>query len=300
MNQYTNRHLPLFGQIAKSTQKFGKMMGIAAFSASILALSQPTVAGDIDQKPALLVIGASGIDGRLPINDNMDSVLGGVAVNYGSFLGLGPALIRTRELPGFVINEAQAGAGTFDRLGCNPGPECGPGWWTGFDKQFERALARVTVRDPANPANVLYYNADYLVIGVANDCLHSDAFGIPQSETQPCTTAELNAVIDRLIAIGDDALELGITPIYNIYGECADNSDTVEFWGLQWWIDEAECNQLKDLHRTRIAAELPDALLVDVWQGATGLADGHADYKSSMRAAKRIAKAIKKHRKGKK
>ncbi|HEC84269.1 MAG: SGNH/GDSL hydrolase family protein [Candidatus Parabeggiatoa sp. nov. 1] len=300
MNKYTNTHSPI-GKNAKSIQKFSKKMGIAAFSAAMLALSQSAVAENDDDLPALLVIGASGVSGNTPINDNMDSVLGGVAVNYGSFLALGDALIRIRQLPGFVINEGQAGAGTFDRLGCNPGPECGPGWWTSFDKQFDRALARVTMYDPENPANILGYNAEYVVIGIPNDCLHSDAFGIPQSETQPCTLEEFNAVIDRLIAVGQRALDLGITPIYNIYPECSQETqdNAIKNWGLSWWIDVEECEGLRYLHRTRIAAELPDALVEDVWRGFTTSADGmHADRKTSMRAARRIARAIKKHRRG--
>ena len=295
MNKNTQTHL--VGNQAKSTHKLSKIMGIAA--AGLLALNQSAIAGGLDDEPALLVIGASGVDGQLPINDNMDAILGGVAINYGSFMALGDALIRTPELPGFVINEGQAGAGTFDRVGCNP--ECGPGWWTGFDKQFDRAVARVTIRDPANPANIVGYNAQYMVIGIANDCLHSDAFGIPMDQTQPCALEEINVVVDRFIALGQRALNLGITPIYNIYPACSEETEATaaESWGLLWWIDVEDCNYLRDLHRTRIAAELPDALLVDVWRGSTPSADGmHADRQSSMRAAHRIARAIKQHRNG--
>ena len=297
INKYTNTQSPIIGPKAQSPHKLSKIMGIAA--AGLLALNQSAIAGGLDDEPALLVIGASDVSGKTPINDNMNAVLGGVAVGYGSFLALGDALIRTPELPGFVINEGQAGAGTFDRVGCNP--ECGPGWWTGLDKQFDRALARVTMRDPENPANILGYNADYILIGGANDCLHSDAFGVPMDETQPCTLDELNIVIDRQIALGQRALNLGITPIYNIHGACSEETaiNAVESWGLLWWMDVATCNVYRDLHRTRIADELPDALLVDAWRGFTTTSDGlHADSRTSMRAAHRIARAIKQHRNG--
>lgn len=299
MNKYTNTHSPIFGKNAKSTQKFSKMIGVAAFTASFLATSQSAVAAEAEQQPALLVIGASGESGRLPLNDNMEGPFYGLAINFGSYLSLGAALIRTPELPGFVINEAQAGASTFDRLGCNPGPSCGPGSWLGYNKQFDKALARVTVRDPENPANVLYYNADYMVIGMANDCLHSDAFGIPQTETQPCTFGELNAYIDRLIAVGQRALDLGITPIYTVYPpSSAENlSLGAEVYGFEWMLDEVGYNELRDLHRTRLNAELPDALVLDAWRDFTPIpGDTHADSKSSMKAARRIAQAIKKHR----
>ena len=299
MNKYTNTPSPLIGPKAQSRHKLSKIMGITA--AGLLALNQSAIAGGLDDEPALLVIGASNVNGNSPINyinGYMVPVLGGVAVNAGSYLSLGDALIRTPELPGFVINEGQAGATTFDRLSCVPGPTCGPGWWTGFDKQFDRALMRVAVRDPQNPLNVLYFNADYVVIGIPNDCLHSGAFDVPQTETQPCSSEEFNGVIDRIIAVGQRALDLGITPIYNIAPECSEEmgQEIVEMFGLLWWIDVEGCNEYRDLYHTRIAAELPDALLVDAWRGYTTLDSLHPNRQTAIKTAHRIARAIKQHR----
>jgi hypothetical protein len=249
------------------------------------------------QQPAILVIGASFSDGRTPINDNMLSPSGGGSVNFGSYLALGAALIRTRtrSLPGFVINEAQAGATTFDRLSCNPVFGCIG--WQGYDKQFDKALARVTVRNPLNLAEVLCYNAKYVVLTIANDCLHSGAFMIPQEETQPCALDELNAYLDRLIAIGERALELGITPIYDKYPAYSEMNLplTQQVYGMNWILDKEGYNALRDLHRARIAAELPDALVVDMWRKFTPISDGlHPNSKTSMRAASRIGTAINK------
>ena len=249
-----------------------------------------------EQQPAILVIGASFSDGRSPINDNMLSPTGGGAINFGSYMALGAALIRTRtrSLPGFVINEAQAGATTFDRLSCHPVVGCIG--WQGYDKQFKKALARVTVRDlPNNPTDVLCYNAKYVVLTIANDCLHSGAFGIPQNEAQRCTVKELNDYVDRLIAVGEDALELGITPIYDKYAAYSDLNLPLaqQVYGMNWILDEKGYNELRDLHSARIAAELPDALVVDMWRNFTPIGDGlHPNSETSMRAASRIGTAI--------
>lgn len=247
------------------------------------------------QQPAILVIGASFSDGRSPINDNMLSPSGGGAVNFGSYLALGAALTRIHRLPGFIINEAQAGATTFDRLSCNPGPDCSPIGWQGYDKQFDKALARVTVRNPLNPAEVLCYNAQYVVLTIANDCLHSGAFLIPQSETQPCTQDELTVYINKLIAVGQRALDLGITPIYDKYPAYSEMNLLIaqQLYGMEWILDEKQYNELRDLHNTRIAADLPDALIVDMWRKFTPTNDGlHPNSKTSMRAAHRILRAI--------
>ena len=74
----------------------------------------------------ILVIGASFANGSTPFNDNLEAPLGGIAVGFGSYLSLGDALIRNSTVSGFVINEAQAGATTFDRESCLP-EVCGPG-----------------------------------------------------------------------------------------------------------------------------------------------------------------------------
>lgn len=246
--------------------------------------------------PAILVIGASFENGVTPFNDNLEAPLGGISVGAGSYLSLGNALARTPLLDGFIINEAKAGATTFDRLSCNPGPGCGPAGWQGFNKQFEKALARVTIRNPADPSQVLFHNADYILIGTANDCLHSDAFGIPQSQSTRCTGEELNGYVDRLIAPGKTALSLGITPIYcplPAYDEM-DLPLMASLFGLSWILNEQEYNEMRDLISTRLKNELPGALIVNAWENYTHLGDGiHPSPKTAEQAAHRIAQAIK-------
>lgn len=246
--------------------------------------------------PAILVIGTSFENAVTPFNDALAAPLGGISVGAGSYLSLGNALARTPLLDGFIINEAQAGATTFDRLNCNPGPECGPAGWQGFDKQFEKALARVTVRNPADPSQVLFYNADYIVIGAANDCLHSDAFGILQSESAHCTGEELNGYVDRLIAPGRAALSMGITPVYYpmpAYDEI-DLPLMASLFGLRWILNEHDYNEMRDLISTRLKNELPDALIVNAWENYTHIGDGlHPSPKTVEQAAHRIAQAIK-------
>jgi len=63
--------------------------------------------------------------------------------------------------------------------------------------------------------------------------------------------------------------------------------------GLLWRIGEDDYNEMRDLHMTRISEEMPGAILLDMWKGFVPMADGvHPDYKTTKRAANRIAKAI--------
>jgi hypothetical protein len=102
--------------------------------------------------------------------------------------GPGPATIES----GHVVNEAQAGACTFARLACGPA-QCGPAGWDSYETQLTRAIMRVT-----NPFTVpVKVNARYVVVTMANDCLHSDAAGIPQLQTVPCSYQQLDEVASR-------------------------------------------------------------------------------------------------------
>lgn len=245
--------------------------------------------------PAILVIGASYENAQSPFNDSLEAPVGGVAVNLGSYLSLGNGLARTQFLDGFVINEAQAGATSFDRLSCTSGQACGPAGWQGFDKQFTKALARVTVRNPADPAQVLSCNADYVLIGLANDCLHSDAFGVHQDQTASCTTSELNAYADRIISTGRTALSKGITPIYYQMPAYDDLNLPLmlSLYGLRWIVDEREYNTMRTLIWSRLKHELPQALLVKAWENFTHIGDGlHPSPRTVEIAAHRIALAI--------
>ncbi|WP_445365942.1 SGNH/GDSL hydrolase family protein [Microbulbifer sp. ANSA001] len=278
--------------------KLNKGFLFLAFISSII-LSESLLA-EMKEDTVILTIGASFTDGRIPINDDFNSPLGGIAISAGKYLSLHQALIRQKSLSGYVINEAQAGATTFNRLGCNPGPDCGPGFWFGYENQLNRALMRVAVPDPSQPSGVKY-NASYAVITIANDCLHSDAFGIPQDQAQPCDTSQLNAYIDRLIAVGQTALNKGITPIYDIMPawEDIDLSTTAALFGLHWIMNEQQYNELRELHYNRLSSELPGAEVLNIWEGFHPLPDGlHPTDKTTQKAARRIANYIRFHNSG--
>ena len=264
-----------------------------AFAAACSALWAGSVqaAKDKASERPLLVIGASYSEGKTPFNNGL-APLGGISVGFGSYLSLGHALIREPLLPGHLINEAQAGATTFARPYCAPGaPTCGPASWDSYLTQFERALARV-----AQPPTFTTYNARYVVITTPNDCLHADSSGIPQSQAQPCTPAQLNAVADRLIAVGQAALAKGITPVYDTYPRYQD-LDLPLFrnsFGLAWVIGESDYGMLRDLCRTRIAAEVSGAVVLDIWKDLRHIGDGiHPDEATVKRAARAVAQELK-------
>lgn len=248
--------------------------------------------------PNVLVIGASYGNAAIPFDDQLQAPLGGIAVNFGDYLSLGNALVAEKKINGRVINEAQAGATTFPRLACPPpaapDPTCGPAGWQGYQTQLDKAVARTAVPDPATGA-VLEYKATHVVITIPNDCLHSDSRGIPQAVAQPCTASELNEVATRLIAVGQSALDKGITPVYTVYPAYSslDLPFTESAFGFAWVIDEQGYNYLRSNTAQRIRHELPGALVVDAWKGFTHMGDGlHPDERSTRKAADRIAKAI--------
>ncbi|MFT4924436.1 MAG: hypothetical protein ACI8WB_000514 [Phenylobacterium sp.] len=256
------------------------------------------VASSAMAEAPILMVGASYGSAVTPFNDALQAPQGGTSVSSGSYLSLGNALIRNKSLSGHVINEAQAGATTFDRLFCRA--ECVEGVvWHGNETQFTKALARVAFADPVTGET--RYNADYLVVVTGNDCLHSGAMGIPHSETSPCTLDQVHEHVDRLISLGQMALDKGITPIF-LDLPAYNDLDLPHFgsvFGLQWVIDEPTYNAMISVSYDRINAELPDAVQLKVWKKFNVLADGiHPDDKSTKRAAKRIARYIRSHRQG--
>jgi hypothetical protein len=243
----------------------------------------------------IILVGASYAHGATPYNDELEAPLGGISVGFGDYLSLGNALVRNRSLSGHVINEAAGGATTFDRMVCNP--TCTPSvMWQGYEKQLTKALGRVTAYDPlTGEANI---NAKYVFIALPNDCMHSDAFGIPQSQAQPCGTAELNELVDRLIALGQRVLDLGLTPVFNIPPtyEQLDLALFRDLFGLNWSMDKANYDEMLNIRATRIAAELPGAVQLKIWQKFVHLGDGiHPNRRSVIHAAKKIAKFIRRN-----
>ncbi len=248
------------------------------------------VAQQLPSQLPLLIIGASYAEAKTPFA-NGTAPLGGAAVQLGSYLSLGNALVRNHKLPGHVINEAQAGATSFARPSCAPGAStCGPAGWDSYQTQLERAIARVAV-----PPALTTLNAKYVLIIKPNDCMHADAFGIPQSLAQPCTLADMNASVDRMLAAGRYAVERGLTPIYDVM-PAYDALDLPLFrtrYGLQWVIGEADYNEFRTLHRTRIQNELPEAIVLDIWKDFVHLGDGlHPNAETSTHAANIIAKKL--------
>ncbi|MDK2593788.1 hypothetical protein [Pseudoalteromonas obscura] len=245
------------------------------------------------EEAPLLLIGASFANAKMPYFDNLQAPLNGIAINSGRYLSLGNALIREPRLSGHLINEGQAGATTFDRLTCFPGPECvGPGW-EGYEKQFTKALSRVTSFSGE-------ISARYIVIVRGNDCNHPDAFGIPMSETSECTLEQMHTYIDTFVNVANRALAAGITPIFSK----APDYDAIDWETLRqrfnwpWIISKDNYDTFSELRLNRLKNEVPDAIFLDIWRGFEPMDDGlHPNRKTMQRAAKRIAKAIKKHRK---
>lgn len=251
---------------------------------------QTAAAQQLPSQYPLLVIGASYAEAKTPFS-NGAAPLGGIAVGLGSYLSLGNALVRDNRLNGHVINEAQAGATTFGRPFCAPGAAtCGPAGWDSYQTQLERAIARVAI-----PPSFTALNARYVLIGKPNDCLHADAFGIAQSASQPCLTADMNASIDRLIAIGHYAISRGLTPIYDVAPQY-DHLDLPLFktmFGLAWVVSENDYNEYRTLHKNRIQDELPGALMLDMWKNFVHGGDGiHPNDATNRAAAKIVAKKL--------
>lgn len=265
-----------------------KWMGLgitACFMHAALAGAPPKAS----QLP-LLVIGASYAEAKTPYNNGV-APLGGVAVGFGSYLSIGAALTRSPLLSGYVVNEGEAGGTTFARLACAAGAStCGPAGWDSYSTQLQKALSRV-----AQPPNFTSYNAKYVVILSPNDCIHADAFGVPQSTTQPCTLAQMNQVADRLIAVGNQARAAGLTPIYDEMVRYKDLDLNLfrSLYGLAWVIGEADYNTLRNLTRTRIRAEVPGALVLDIWKDFENIGDGiHPKPEVARKAAQVIAREL--------
>jgi hypothetical protein len=272
-----------------------RLLGVLALSclASAPAASTASPVSALPHQP-ILVIGASYADGRLPFDDSLQAPFGGLAVGFGSYLGEGDALVRQGL---YVVNEAQAGATTFDRGWCLD-YFCLDVGWQGYSKQLTKALARVTIPNPADPSQVLGYNARYVYFSLANDCLHSGAAGVPQLQSAPCSEAEIDAFVDRLIEVAEDAMDAGLVPVFSRYPDYGDIDLSVQgaATGLTWYASEAQWNAIATTFESRIEDELPGAILVDAWRDMQTLPDGlHPTPKSATKAAKRIRDAIAQH-----
>jgi hypothetical protein len=267
-----------------------RLKNFFALFAWFLFLPYASAADKPSQLP-LLVIGASYSEGKPPFNNGI-APLGGSEVGFGQYLSLGAALTRNEELSGYVVNEAQAGATTFARQQCPPGAAtCSQAGWDSYQTQFQKALARVAL-----PPALNQYNARYVVITAPNDCLHSGAIGVPQAEAQFCTYAQMYAVVDRLVALGNLALSKGIMPVYDIYPayERLDLNLFRSQYHVAWVIGAQDYNTLRDLAKSRIRTELPGALMLDIWKDFNHIGDGlHPASKTATNAARIIVRKLK-------
>lgn len=246
----------------------------------------------------LLVVGASFENGKTPCILGETNVLGCISINFGEYLSIGNALARSKKNNGRIFVEAIAGATTFDRPGfLGPfGPQAGVGWEQyGYQKQLDRALAATT-----NPITGTV-NAKFVVVGMANDCLHSHAMSVQPADATPCAVVDLDAVVSRYIAVGQQALAAGVTPVFTGYPPLRtpgsiigiDLSVSQQAYDLVFVIDDANYTALANLYNQRIAAELPDAILVNAWESIVTIGDGlHPDQASVERATRVIMDAI--------
>jgi len=254
------------------------------FTTQAAALPAPT------DSPILLV-GASFVEGKLPLDDAMQGPFGGSSVGFGSYMDLGDALSRQGK---FVVNEAQAGATATDRQMCLDA-FCLPVGWLGYSGQLTKALARVAIPDPADPTQLLGHNAQYVYFGLVNDCMHSGAAGVPQLESSPCDEQQIEAFLDDVLDAAAEATAAGLVPVFPQYPDYGDIDLSIQAaaTGLTWYASEEEWNLLAQVWHERIAQDLPDAIIVDAWANMGTLPDGlHPTPQSSKKAAKRIIEAI--------
>lgn len=253
---------------------------------SIFLLTSFASANYVPDNPVGFV-GGSLYNGNTEWNDaGLSAPFGGWCTNNCQYLSAADAVLVLGEGDINVVNVAVAGATTFDREVCF-GPTCGPEIFIGYQTQFDRFLRRVTSPFPGSPGP----QASHVFIGMSNDCLHSDAFGILQSLTSECTSAEINASITTMIGIGQQALAVGITPVFNYMIKYEDldipnftRDPLVGGFGLDWAISETDYNYFRDQTILRVSMELGcDAIIADGWANFVDLGDGlHPNSESTL------------------
>ncbi len=244
---------------------------------------------------ALLMIGASYESGKTRIDDDNFASLNGMAVGYGGYLALGDAYIREKTSNGLVVNEANVGNTTFDRATCFY-DSCLPGGdMFGYNEQFERALQRVAMYNLEDPTMFEGYNAKFLFIGIPNDCIHSDALGVPQGEARPCDIEKVNETVDRIIEVANKASDLGIIPIVALHPEYYTIALPLVKRALnfEWVANEYEYNLLRNEYSKRVKKEIRNVIVLDLWENFEHRGDGiHPSKQTVMKAAKKLAEIV--------
>lgn len=274
-----------------------KMMKI--FVSILVAFTSLNIhAAEKGSTTTLLMIGASYSNGKTRLDDNHKGSFLGLAVGSGAYLSLGDALIRERKLNGLVVNEASVGSTTFDRFSCAKNDCLTFGRLLGYETQFKNALTRTAIYNPASPGEISSYNAKYLLIGFPNDCIHSDSFGIPQVDTQPCSLSKIHQSVDIIIKIAKKAEYLGITVIIPILPKYKDLNLNIlkQGLGLQWVASEQDYSEIRSIYKERFKNELANALIINIWKKFKHRGDGiHPNRKTMKMASRKIAKVINKH-----
>lgn len=240
----------------------------------------------------ILVIGASFGNGNTPFDSDLSGPLLGTAVSGGNYLSLGDALVRAPSHNGYVINEAQAGATSFSRPSCRIalfGGACSTAEFESYETQLMRAAYRV--RSLATGE----YNAEYVIITTPNDCLHSDAFGLPEVDADACDLEDMYDLADRLIEVGNLALSMGLMPVFADYPP-VDSVDLDYFSSsslLSWTISESDYSLLNETVMGTLRAELPEAMFINYWETFEHIGDGiHPTPETATLAANTILQGI--------
>jgi hypothetical protein len=260
----------------------------------LCALITITIGTATAAEPVLVgIIGSSYENSSPPINDAGESpFFYGMAVNSGRFNDLGQNLSAWGI--DYVINEAESGATTFSRPGCSA-TECTTAVWSSFDTQYSRLKARTF-----NPA-VGKADVDYLYMGLSNDCLHSDAFGLPQNDAVTCTNSDRDLVVAEYVRLAEQAVLDGMTPVYSTLPEYDSlNLPALEALGIVWTVDKWRYSVLRYQLYNALTMVPGTVVLCDTYDNIQVGWDGiHPTQQSMNLAGKRVARAILNHKSGK-
>lgn len=263
----------------------------------LLLFASNIQAASVGSTDAIIIIGSSYSNGTTRLDDNHLGSLFGLAVASGGYLSLGDALVREKELNGLVINEANVGNTTFSRYSCLT-YECLPyGQLHSYQDQFDSALSRTAIYDPSLPGGIAGFNAKYLIIDIPNDCIHSDAFGIPQAYTHPCTIEEMQHTAHAIIDVALHAESLSMTVIIPLLPkyEDLDLELVKQQLGLLWITDKIQYNKVRTHYKKNLKSNLVNSKIINLWGKFQHRGDGiHPNRKTMTNAARRIANMINK------
>jgi len=267
----------------------------------VVAITNNIQAASVGTSDAIIIIGSSYANGTTRLDDNQLGSLFGLAVASGGYLSLGDALVRDKKLNGLVINEANVGSTTFNRYSCLI-YECLPyGQLIGYHEQFNNALKRTAIYDPSLPGGIAGFNAKYLIIDIPNDCIHSDAFGVPQIYTQPCTAEEMYHSAHHVIDVALHAESLGMTVIIPILPryEDLDLALVKQQLGLLWVVNKPQYNKVRKNYTENLKTALVNSKIIDLWGKFQHRGDGiHPNRKTVTNAAQRISTMINNYESG--